>query len=221
MKKIHNLLFLIALLTLSWQVYELLSSDSEKIIIKQDVVSKTNKIYSSDLNGGENQDINTLRQELARLDRRMSSFEAQVQQQVNKPAEAEQEDLALTVDFSEEDRIEQEKEEITFKENIDQLEVSFLNEKQDKLWTEATTDALYQSLESSELIGTSLIDLECRSTLCRIEVDHKNFNDQENFDLNFGVNMPSVFSKFTVSRTEDENGGGSSSTVLYAFRDQQ
>ncbi len=223
MKKPHYLLLLIAFLTIFWQGYEQLGFNSKKISIQQDVVPKTKKLYSSNLDGGKYQDINTLLQKFLNLDRRIASIETQIQKIVNFQVEVgqEQEVLESTVDFSEEDRVEQEKEdEIVNKEHIDQLEIDFLTEKQDKSWTQDTTDRLYQSIESNELLGTSLVDLECRSTLCRIEVDHKNFKDQDSFDLNFTVDMPNVFSKFTISRTEDEDGNGGSSTIVYAFRVQ-
>jgi hypothetical protein len=229
----RNLLCLTALIILSWEGYKLFLHTPDKsaaidISNEQQGISKAKDQPANILANGRNQDIDSLRRAFARLDSRMSSFENQLKQLANdnslKSAQAlsvsDGEQSESAINLNEDELVLQDQQEaIAAEQRIEQIETSFQGEAQDASWAQSTSDKIYQFLESEMLTGTSIIDLECRSTVCRIEVSHRSFDDQENFDLNFGVDMPHAFSKFTLSRTEHDDG--TTSTVMYAFREEQ
>ncbi|MGH8569757.1 MAG: hypothetical protein ACREXU_17580 [Gammaproteobacteria bacterium] len=68
---------------------------------------------------------------------------------------------------------------------LDAIEATLRREPIDAPWAAQATDAIDQAMGDNTLEGSVLHDLECRSTLCRVEVAHQNAIARADFMLRF------------------------------------
>ena len=57
-------------------------------------------------------------------------------------------------------------------QRIEVMDVEFRAEVVDGRWSPEATDLIREAFEREELAGTDVYDMQCRSTLCRLEVEH-------------------------------------------------
>lgn len=172
-------------------------------------------------------DLTLLRTEVNSLQHQLKQVIASVQSVTSAPAYLA-EDGRLN-DFSyravESDFEELELDEVTLVleaerrayERIQLIETSLQQEHVDASWSTEASDAIEQTFDSEELAGASLVDLECRSTLCRVEVLHDDSEQLTEFQLLFPNKIGHILPQLTLDHVEE--GDSSTSTVIYLARD--
>jgi hypothetical protein len=87
----------------------------------------------------------------------------------------------------------------------------------DDHWATSLENKINNSLESNLDNDTNLSEIRCETSLCKIEVDHKNGDSKSEFMINItkidAFNDKETFYKTTL------NSDGSESTILYVARD--
>ena len=96
------------------------------------------------------------------------------------------------------------------------LETVHTNERIDAAWSEKTTEALYQALLEDELKHSLIDRVECRATLCRLDVIHDNAEDLAEFELWLPAKVGEVLPKMAMEHREHPDG--SVDTIVYLAR---
>lgn len=160
-----------------------------------------------------------LRRELARLKAEVDTLRRDVE------TLAKRDQLAITEEdfYADEDKpIEileaealaaQEESEWQIRQYMDSIEDRFQSEVDHTGWSIPAAELIEQKLQSKLFSETSLINLECRSSLCRLEVQHDNSQASSVFSMNFPERVADMFSKFSIDHMDQEDDY--SSMVVY------
>lgn len=100
--------------------------------------------------------------------------------------------------------------------HIDAVNENFQSQEADPEWSAEALDALETALQSEELSGTSVVDMECRATLCRVEVEHRDPAEMMNFEMWLPEKLAPVLPRMTLEREELD---GRTTTIVYLARD--
>ena len=93
------------------------------------------------------------------------------------------------------------------------IETSVQNEKPDEQWSAEANAFLEQILQDERLTDAAVVDIDCRSTLCRVEVEH----ESTSFQTYFSELLEETDLHPAVSHTQA--GEGWNTTILYLERD--
>lgn len=96
------------------------------------------------------------------------------------------------------------------------LNTAFEAETFDEDWSTDVTQALQRAIASEELSDASVRAAECRSTLCRVDVEHQGSAQSDEFELWFGSQIADVLPRFSLFQEEVD---GRAITVVYLARD--
>jgi len=88
-------------------------------------------------------------------------------------------------------------------------------ESVDRGWARGAEDALGEAARSPELSGSRVTALECRSTICRIDVEHESFRAAERWTAVFALRIATV-SVRAMERRYHDAGGVRRSTMFVA-----
>lgn len=86
----------------------------------------------------------------------------------------------------------------------------------DRPWSVATMDVITQVLASAALAATTVQDLECRTTVCRLTVEHEHRQALDQFALMFPLQVGAELPQLTYFH--DQGTDGSIRTVIYLTR---
>lgn len=178
-------------------------------------------------------DIQSLRREVALLRDDLAAVRRRLEQLAPRAVEAEQQDAAHGAAVSEgmpsidprEDpaaaaaerqRLEAESEQRILAQ-AEANEAALQKETEDPTWSGEARDLIDSAVATEELAATSVQDVECRATLCRVEVTHKDRQAQVAFESQFIMAIAQLLPQATLRTVENEDG--SSSTVLYLARE--
>jgi hypothetical protein len=176
-------------------------------------------------------DVNVLRQEVVRLRTDLAALQAQmrVTQSTRGVAGAAPasvaEGTAFGGELSEEELKAQEVEAAARDHQrslarMQAYEASLRAESIDAAWSNEAVDALKEAFTSQELSATGLQDIECRATLCRIEVVHADEEKRREFERTFVEKVAPVLPS-AVMHTEEHEDGSSATTVYLARQGHQ
>ena len=102
-------------------------------------------------------------------------------------------------------------------EYLRKIDAGFESEGLDMEWSSTTSEFIHRTLEGKEFAKVKAWNVDCRSTLCRVEIEHDEA-DAQDFDLwltsKFGEVLPQM-----IMRREQQDGSGLMSTIVYAARD--
>lgn len=96
------------------------------------------------------------------------------------------------------------------------IEASLEAETVDSAWSGSTADLIREVFAADELAGASLQDIDCRATLCRVEVQHRDEAKLRKFQHLFPFRVSQVLPRLMMHRIE--NADGSITTYLYLAR---
>lgn len=96
------------------------------------------------------------------------------------------------------------------------MEASFQKETTDTNWSIATIDLINQVLMRDELKQTQVVDMTCRSTLCRLEIVHPDQEAAGNFESTLPLQVGQALPEISYHHQTLNDGGVS--TVLYMAR---
>ena len=92
---------------------------------------------------------------------------------------------------------------------------SFESEELDADWSGAVTDELQDVLAHPQFSNVSIYQMGCRSTLCRLEIEHDDPDLTVEFELWFAKQVAGVSSRFAMFEQEV---GGRAVSVIYLAR---
>lgn len=102
-------------------------------------------------------------------------------------------------------------------ERIRHLEARFQAEPVDSTWSYTTTDTIVQAFQSENSSSSNLLGAECRSDLCRVQVDHADPEAINEFELWFPIMMADVLPYMTLHH--EHHGNGRVTSTLYLGRE--
>jgi hypothetical protein len=173
----------------------------------------------------DSDEINALKREMARLRADLSALRDQFKKHAeSQPAVA----MGSIPEPAEEvippDPLEQEEQEAAMMAQdrtiriarMQLLEANLRAETIDNGWSIDARNVIQQALTNTELKDTSVQGIECRATLCRLEVAHQDVSQRVEFEHHFGFKVYHLLPSL-IMHTE-ENDDGSSRTLVYLFR---
>jgi len=96
------------------------------------------------------------------------------------------------------------------------IEASLEAETVDSAWSGSTSQIIGEAFTGEELAGASLQDIDCRSTLCRVEVQHRDEAKLQEFQRLFPLKVSQALPRMMMHRID--NADGSITTYLYLAR---
>lgn len=100
--------------------------------------------------------------------------------------------------------------------HVDAVSENFRSQEADPEWSAEALDAIETAFQSEELAGASVLDMDCRATLCRVEVEHRNPEELMEFELWLPEKLAAVLPRMTLEREELD---GRTVTTVYLARD--
>ncbi len=101
-------------------------------------------------------------------------------------------------------------------EQIEMLDSTFANQVVDEQWSNTAIDNASEVLDKVIPAGVNITQLDCKSTFCKIDVDHENGADIENYLEKFMFELGWETSSYIQSI---DNQDGSKTTQVYLSRD--
>jgi hypothetical protein len=210
-----------------------MGAESRKAPVEQTLTSESYQGGEEDAHGNGVDDIDVLRREVALLRADMAAVQRRLNELARRAVEAEQVGVAhgsavpdgmpaldprasLAAAAAERQRLEAESEQRIVAQT-EANEAALQKETEDSAWSGEAYDLINSAVAAEDLAGTSLHDVECRATLCRIEVTHKDPQAGSAFELQFIMAVAQLLPRAMLRAVENEDG--SISTVLYLARD--
>lgn len=157
-------------------------------------------------------ELSKLKEEVAALHRQIVNFSTASESLDNA------EDLQKPAGFTEQDIITATQEQAyEDRKRMEMINSVFLSENADYQWAARTTDLITQHLGKGEQVQTILSDVECRTTLCRVEVNHEDATAAGEFELQFSMQVGEVLPQTSYFYEPQDNG--SISVVMYLARE--
>lgn len=94
-------------------------------------------------------------------------------------------------------------------------EAALQQESADGVWSIQAAEALREVLASEALSGTTVQDIDCRSTLCRLQVVHDNREQQALFEHDFRFKVGQLLPRMMM-HSEEQTDGTISATIYLA-----
>lgn len=173
-------------------------------------------------------EIDALQKEIRSLSSRMKTVEYQQLQQSRQMASLQQYSTAFVTAVDASDKHQSnvvevdettlaEREQQRFYDYMDYIENSLQNEPIDQRWASDTRKTINQVFTSEEFVGANVVDIECRATLCRVEVIHDSLQAVGDFDIWWPQKLAAILPNATVDRFTLEDG--SVGTSIYLARE--
>lgn len=100
---------------------------------------------------------------------------------------------------------------------IESIGTALRTEPLDAAWATQAMDAIRQAMSSATMSGTSIHDVECRSSLCRVEVAHENPAARARFIRRFAMLVGPMLPTMTAQPIEA--GDGAFASLIYLARE--
>jgi len=171
-------------------------------------------------------EVRDLREMVGQLKSRVASLEKRLQlRQMNKlpvvssnnPVNEGVEQTGVASDNELEESSLSEREQEHWEEYLSLVETHLQNENIDSQWSEKAKTEIENTFASDELASAAVTEIECRSTLCRIEVAHDEPQSLSEFDVLLPQKLAHILPQTTMDRVELEDG--STQTIVYLSRD--
>lgn len=179
---------------------------SRKLSAKQTVVTSVPAIDTT-----LDQKVLVLQQELATVKSQLES----VQQRLDRHATGLQSLRSANTTAS--DDPEPEQVERNNQERHALMEDKVRNENVDPDWAADAIDSIELALNDDELLDTTIYDMDCRATVCRVEVSHADPDALNRFQSLFLTQVSDILPDVLVEHTD--LGDGAIGTVIYLTRD--
>lgn len=190
--------------------------------IQNDITAMRNQIdalaagiYSSNKNTPENREQNIhLFSKLRELEDKIKAMDTTSEKIINFTSEPTQ--VQIDKEFT--DKAEEAEQFIV--NHIQQLEDDYFYESQDTHWAGSVSDKINQSIaryQEQTQISTSVISMDCKTTLCRLELARTHGDNPGLFELSLLHSLGDEIGESSSQTIKDENGN-IYSTVYYLAR---
>jgi hypothetical protein len=95
--------------------------------------------------------------------------------------------------------------EIQGHDSIEALKELFESQSIAPEWSTSASDVIYKTLDTDEFIDTLVLDVDCRSTVCRLAVWHSNPMKRDDFQDLFPVRVLRSFEQFSMDYVDQSN----------------
>lgn len=166
------------------------------------------------------QEVETLRRQVIAHATEMQAMQAQWTSETaiaNESYDAELDTEFLHAQAEEEHLIAQEQDLELGEMRAQSNQEEFAAETTDEVWSQQASVFLQDVFASSELQGTFVDGITCKSTLCRIDVAHDDIAQRADFEIKFPLLITEKFP--SVAMQANDAGEGSSTTVAYLVRE--
>lgn len=157
------------------------------------------------------QDLSEIKTEIGRLQYQLALLRQQQSsnESSSRTPEVEKEsDDAVVKDPSE-------KAKLAYKEKMEVFESSFHTEPRDPGWSSSTLSAVREALDRDEALRAATLHLDCRSSLCRLELSDNGADSMSASIGSMGRKLMKVFPSIVGDRVDVD---GKSTLVYYMLR---
>ena len=219
--------FVVSISVLIWGLYLLLQPSGFAPVVAESTSEglHTDKIVAA--KDGQNdqlfEEIRDLRKVVTLLKSRVMSLETQLQvrRAVQPSAVPATNQATEQPGLVSEDELDEaalaEQEQASWEEYMNLVETGLQYEQTDVQWSSKAKAEIENAFTTQELAGASVTDIECRSTLCRIEVAHVDRQPLAEFEILLPKTLAHILPQALMERVELEDG--STSTLIYLARD--
>jgi hypothetical protein len=102
-------------------------------------------------------------------------------------------------------------------EHIDVIKNAFQTQDTDEQWSADVTESIAAVFADKSFSNTALSQVQCRSTLCVVEVEHGDSSAADEFDLEFQIQIGSKLPR--TNYTSSQNDDGSVTVTMYMARE--
>lgn len=102
-------------------------------------------------------------------------------------------------------------------ERIDVINNAFQTQDTDEQWSSGVTDSITAVFSDKGFTNTALSQVQCRSTLCIVEVEHSDSSAAEEFTMHFQEQLGNQLPQ--TSYASSQNDDGSVTVTMYMARD--
>ena len=95
------------------------------------------------------------------------------------------------------------------------LETGFRQQTTDPRWSEQAKTLVQEALASDKIAAKDIIDIECRVSMCRVELANDNVDEPKlsDFPMKISEEMPNIMA------SQAQESDGSTTTILYLSKD--
>lgn len=109
------------------------------------------------------------------------------------------------------------REQTAIEERVSSLEQTLQQERVDPQWSQIAADKIYQVFEDKALAGISLLNVDCRTNLCRVQVETDNHQAEIALQSVFAMKVSDILPRMTTQPTQA--GDGSVNTLIFLARE--
>ncbi len=220
----------VGLSMLGWVGYSLLQPTGFQLVVSESTseVSHADKILAAE-DGQDEQlvdEVRNLRQTVSLLKSQVASLETRLQvrqeaQPLAAPAAEHVSDTTEQTTSPPEDELDEtvlaEREQGYWEEYLGLIEAGLQHEHVDRQWSSKAKTEIENAFTNKALAGAAVTNIECRTSLCRIEVVHEDPQSLAEFDVLLAQKLTHILPQAVMDRIELEDG--SISTFVYMSRD--
>jgi hypothetical protein len=107
--------------------------------------------------------------------------------------------------------------EARFRAQGEATEAALRAEPADPAWSSKARDLIASAVSNETLKTTKLVDIDCRSTLCRVRVTNPDARTRMAFEHHFGVAVGQLLPQLQVQTIEHDDG--SATSIVYLARE--
>lgn len=220
MLSVRKLLIISSAMIISLILYKNINSDIPESTSR--VPENKDKLMqiSHSLYSRENDSVSTLRKEVQALKAEMNSLKLQNKSSHNELARRIDSQISGEYQESETNENEEttpdfvEQESIQSEQLMEVMETSLAEEQVDVAWSSSALDQIQRAFNSNELNGVGIIDLDCRKTLCRIEMDIDDPFLAAEYQLWLSLKIGDILPQASMMVNQDEEGHSNATLFL-------
>ena len=189
-----------------------MSASIEKPVSSHVKTNSVNDLFQSQQISLLHEEVNALKIQVASLENKLLKFDGSMQK-ISKLYQNQNSELAFDSEELLFDETEKQDKAINVRDSI--IEQNFNQQPNDPKWSQSTSEKIYQAFENESLRSLSLLDVDCRTHLCRIELSSDNSN------IDFAPSLALMLGEILPNMTTQQLGteDGTTRTFVYVARE--
>lgn len=153
-----------------------------------------------------NDEIGQLKSDINKIELQLASLSNT--QVATKPVENQSNDVDKTAEL----------EAKQIKAHFDNMENQIQSEDIDTTWAYSATDSINNAFLDQQLSGSQILQVDCRSKMCKVEVKHDNMEKMQDFEVVFPMKVGKALPRMAINNTQNTDGSVTS-TIYLAKKD--